>query len=298
MPPTLSIVIVAYRIERELPRTLQSFSVEYQEGVQAEEYEVVVVDNGSPAPIDPRMVRRFGPNFKCCRIDEAPPSPARAANLGVRESQGEVVGVLVDGARIVTPGVLKYALAAFSMYPDPTVATLAWHLGPGPQQESMQAGYDQEEEDRLLASVGWPRDGYRLFEISALAPSSSGGYSQPLAESNAIFLRRSAFEELGGFEEAFDQPGGGFVNLDFYRRACERPGAPLVILLGEGSFHQIHGGVSTNASWQENARLGAEWVAQYERIREQPWRSPDKTAELVGRARPGDLATIDPLSRT
>jgi len=70
-----------------------------------------------------------------------------------------------------------------------------------------------------------------------------------------------------------------------------------VILLGEGSFHQIHGGVSTNVSRQENARLNADWRAQYERLRRRPWRAPDKTAEFVGKARLADLATIDSLAR-
>lgn len=292
----LSVVLVAYRMERELPRTLRSLSAEYQEGVSADEYEVVVVDNGSPTPVDTRMIRSFGPNFRGCRIDEASPSPARAVNLGVRESQGNLVGAFIDGARLVTPGILENALAAFSMHPDPTVATLGWHLGPAPQQESMQGGYDQEEEDGLLARIKWPCDGYRLFEISTISPSSSGGYTQPISESNTIFLRRSAYEQLGGLDEAFDEPGGGFVNLDFYRRACERTATPLVILRGEGNFHQIHGGASTNVSWQENTRLAADWAAHYENLRGRPWRRPEKAAEFIGKARHADLEMIGSLA--
>ena len=50
---------------------------------------------------------------------------------------------------------------------------------------------------------------------------------------------------LGGLDERFVSPGGGIVNLDFYREACEQLDQ-LVILLGEGTFHQFHGGVATN----------------------------------------------------
>ena len=40
---------------------------------------------------------------------------------------------------------------------------------------SVPLGYDQQEEDRLLDSVDWTHDGYRLFDISVLAGSSAGG---------------------------------------------------------------------------------------------------------------------------
>ena len=45
--------------------------------------------------------------------------------------------------------------------------------------------------------------------------------------------------ELGGYSEDFVTDGGGFVNLDFYERAVADPRRPLVMLLGEGTFHQF-----------------------------------------------------------
>ena len=35
---------------------------------------------------------------------------------------------------------------------------------------------------------------------------------------------------------------GGFLNMDTYIRACEMPDSELVMLLGERTFHQLHGG--------------------------------------------------------
>ena len=110
----------------------------------------------------------------------------------------------------------------------------------------------------MLESLDWRRDGYQLFRIATLAGSSRHGWFAPLGESNCVFVTRNTFKILGGFDEAFDYPGGGLLNLDFYRRACERPETELVILLGEGSFHQYHGGATTDklsppgTNWRRN----------------------------------------------
>ena len=88
-----------------------------------------------------------------------------------------------------------------------------------------------------------------------------------MGESNAVFMTASRWAELGGFDEVFDRPGGGLVNHDLFRRACEWPGAELVILLGEATFHQFHGGAATGGTarrdelWEEYADLrGREFV--------------------------------------
>jgi tetratricopeptide (TPR) repeat protein len=131
----------------------------------------------------------------------------------------------------------------------------------------MQYGYDQAREDALLDAIDWPNDGYRLFEIGTMDDSSVDGWFQSISESNALFLRRELWELLGGVDERFDAPGGGLMNLDTYRRAGELPDAELVILLGEATFHQLHGGVSTNGSLESLSGLLAGWCKQYETIR-------------------------------
>ena len=76
--------------------------------------------------------------------------------------------------------------------------------------------------------------------------SSVDGWFKPIAESNALFLRRESGECLVGLDERFDSPGGGLLNLDTFNRAIEWPDAQLVVLLGEATFHQLHGGTNTN----------------------------------------------------
>lgn len=137
-------------------------------------------------------------------------------------------------------------------------------------------------EDQLLDRIGWPKDGYRLYEIAALAGSSPHGWFSTGAESNVLFMKRSTYTELGGFDTAFDMPGGGLVNPDFYRRACDRSQSPLVMLLGEGSFHQIHGGVSTNVPVDESNRLLLKWGAHYQRLRGTHFQAPQKPPVYLG----------------
>ena len=44
----LSVILIAYDMAREIPRTLQGLSRTYQHGAQELDYEVILVDNGSP----------------------------------------------------------------------------------------------------------------------------------------------------------------------------------------------------------------------------------------------------------
>lgn len=276
--PRLSLVAIVYDMGREAPRTLRSLALPYQTGITADNYEVIVLDNGSPTPLGEDLVRSFGPQFRYHYVRDAAKSPAQAINRGVDMARGKYVGIFIDGARIASPGLLSIALQAFELYQDPIVATLGWHLGPELQQKSVLKGYDKATEDSLLESIRWPRDGYRLFDISVLAASSFKGYAAAPSESNALFLHRKTFKKMGGYDPAFDVPGGGLLNLDFFIRALERD-SPLVMLFGEGTFHQLHGGASTGAS--ETGRFSL-WAQQYARIRGKPWRHPEKTMHYLG----------------
>jgi glycosyltransferase involved in cell wall biosynthesis len=269
--PNLSVVVVVYNMAREAPRTLHSLSADYQRHIDPEDYEVIVVDNGSDPPLEPEVIEGLAGDFRLIRIDHATPSPAPAINRGINEARGDVIGVMIDGARMVTPGLLHFARHGVALYDRAVVASIGWFLGFDDQRWAQETGYDKNREDALLKLIDWPADGYRLFEIGTLAASSRNGWLLPIAESNALFLRRELWEMLEGFDERFDLPGGGLVNLDTYRRALELPNAELVVLLGEGSFHQIHGGIATNADIDLFSEGLQHWARQYETIRGQPW---------------------------
>lgn len=280
LSPKLSIVVIVYNMRREAPRTLHSLSPAYQCGVAAEDYEVIVVENGSSEPIGEAAVAACGPNFRYLPIDDAKPSPAGAVNRGVALGDAPNVAVAIDGARIATPGLVGKTIAALDQLSNAVVATIGCHLGDENQSRAIENGYDAATEDRLLESIAWPEDGYRLFEIGALGGSSGAGWLGPLAESNFIAMPRATWDRLGGMDERFALPGGGLVNLDFYNRVCALDDITLVSLLGEATFHQIHGGAMTGRTRGEAEAEYARLRDDYRRITGRPF-APNPRVALV-----------------
>ena len=274
----LSIVVIFHNMRREARRSLHSLSTAYQRGVHAEQYEVIAVDNGSSQPLDGDLVKTQGPNFRYHFHATDSLSPAEAVNLGVEMARGEFVAVIVDGARMASPGLVKTTLQALAMYREPVVGALAWHLGPDVQNASMLEGYNQQVEDELLESIEWPADGYRLFEIAVLAQSSAMGFLGGMpGELSWLCLRRVTFQRVGGFRPAFRSKGGGLVNQDIRNRLMMREGITPLMLLGEGVFHQFHGGVATNVPMAQHPMR--EFEVEYEAIVGTPF-SPSPTPQV------------------
>lgn len=281
----LSVIVVFHDMAREAGRTLHTLSAAYQRGVTATDYEVIALDAGSSPPLSAELVAGQGPNFRLVRAARSL-SPVAAVNAAAQDAAGDAIALCIDGARMLSPGVIGGMLAGLRLFPDPVVATLAWHLGPKLQNDSVLEGYNQAAEDRLLETVNWRGDGYELFRISVLAGSSAYGWFRPIGESNCLAVSRAAWDALGGLDERFQAAGGGLVNLDFYRQACDRA-SDLVLLLGEGTFHQFHGGVATNVPRDRHPfeTFHAEYIA----IRGGPFAAPTRKAVFLGRVPPQAL---------
>ncbi len=188
---------------------------------------------------------------------------------------------MIDGAHVLSPGVLRYGMLGLSAYAPAVVMTHLWYLGPGQQGEAMDRGYDQAYEDRLFEEIGWPRDGYRLFEIGQFIGEHD--WFDGLWESNCLFAPRALLEQAGGYDESFSMAGGGYTNLDLFERLSSTPGVTVVDILGEASFHQLHGGTTTNQPdlGERHARL-MDYRKHYEQLRKRPFKGPGKPRHLVG----------------
>jgi hypothetical protein len=275
----ISIIVVMYNMRREAARTLYSLSPVYQRDVRADEYEVLVVENGSSSPLDRSWVEAHGVNFHYLDMGAAAhPSPVRAVNEIVFQARGEHVGIIMDGARMVTPGMVAAARDALNI--GGVVASLAWHIGDEHQSLSSGKGYSQVVEDRLLADLNWKSDGYRLFRRAAWAFSNPEGHFGFLAESCATFMSRNFFTTLGGYDPGFCLPGGGYANLDFFERCCAAEGGSAVLLAGEGTFHQYHGGVTTGLKASE---YGVSAHEEYRRLRGRAYSPPQLSLALFGK---------------
>lgn len=267
-PSRLSIVQITYDMNREMPRTLTSLARGYQRGIESLDRELIVVDNGSSLPLTSGDIAAVVPDAQYHVLGKPSRSLPYAINYGAARATGDVIAVLND-ACLMSPGLFDRALRAFRCFPRPVVIAQNFHLGPGLQVNTIAAGYDKAEEDRLLASIDWPSDGYRLFEISSpqTLAGTLGVWLGGWFESDCIVMHRSLFEEIGGCDERFDYPGGGLAIMDLLVRAWSVEDTQPVKILGEGAFHQLHGGITTNTDAADVEQKVRKYKLQYESIR-------------------------------
>jgi cephalosporin hydroxylase len=265
-PLTLSVIVNFYNMPREAKRTLASLQRDYQRGCADLDYEVLCVDNGSNPPLDPDWVAEFGPEFQLIRPNRLHPSPCGALNEAAMMARGRYLAVMIDGAHVLSPGTFREALAAWREQPGAVVALRQWFIG-GDQRWLALVGYTREKEDRLFDRIRWPLNGYDLFRIGQPMSDNPEHWFDGITETNCLMLPTALYDRIGGFDEAFDQPGGGFANLDLWRRASLDDSTPLVALIGEASFHQFHGGTTTNVDDHGKDKLVRAYASDYRRIR-------------------------------
>lgn len=283
----LSVVVCFFNNQREARNTLFSLTREYQTQGDDIDYEVIAIDHGSSNPLSPEEVLSYGPQFRYQYVENAPISPVAAINEACRNASGEHLMVIIDGAHILSPGILRLTVDAFKLFPSPLVATVPFHLGPEIQNVSITKGYSPVVEDNLLAESRWRDDGYRLFDIAGAFSDTSGGWFGCLFESGCFAIRKEDYIKLGGFNEGFVSRGGGLANLDFLAAALARDKSQYVLLLGEGTFHQVHGGVASNAPAQQHP--WNEFHREYESVRGKPYKRVFRKPYYLGTLQPRAL---------
>lgn len=278
--PKLSIVVIVYKMSRQANNTLHSLSPAHQIGVTADDYEVVVIENSSGDELGPDRALAHGRNFRYFARPNIGASPVPGIIFGVAATRAPILGLVIDGARMVTPRVVRYALDAFAITDHAMVNVPGYHLGTSEQHANPE--HDEAAEQAMLDAVRWTEDGYRLFVISSyFRGRHQHGYLMPVMESNCLFCSRADYDSIGGADIRFDMPGGGMVNLDLYRQLAMLPHTELFALPGEGTFHQYHGGVTTTADEGREDLLHA-FREQYRELRGTNYRMVEREPRLLG----------------
>jgi glycosyltransferase involved in cell wall biosynthesis len=262
-------------MRRQALNTLYSLSAVYQRNINLDDYEVIVVENASDENLDPNEIAALDGNFNYFLRNETEVSPAPAINFALEQCRGEILGLIIDGARMLTPQVLAHTLSVRKMFESPLIVVPGYHLGEQ-WQENMD-GNQAKKEQGMLESIQWKTDGYSLFKHACFSPGNRNGYFHPLMECTALFCNRVSFSNIGGADENFAFAGGGSLNLHIYRSLGVQHKNTLVILPGEGNFHQYHGGVTTRAFTEReellrvfNDQLNSYWDGQYKALRREP----------------------------
>ena len=255
----LSIVVVTFKMQREAPRTILSLLPPLQKHVDGLDYEIIVVDNGSPEPLNLDNVLVMAPlPVRLVRVlpDDASASPVGCINSAVRDhTSGDYLMVCIDGARLASSHLVRRTIDVLARHPRAFTFVASRHLGPKPQMQSVKEGYDQLAEDKYLESVDWKSDLDTLYTISVWAGAHDRRNPLLQNESNAFAMTREMWDSIGGYNEGFTRPGGGLCNLELFDRYVNRDEGLNVLLYGETTFHQVHNGAATSHDGYFSASL-------------------------------------------
>ncbi|MFK8049897.1 MAG: glycosyltransferase family 2 protein [Halioglobus sp.] len=283
--PTVSVIVIAYRMSSQLENTLLTLAPEFQQGVTADDYEVIVVENSSSDNLPVEKVAKLPSNFRYLLREETAVSPVHAINIAFDMCKAPYICLMIDGARMVSPGIIYNALMAYAISENAVVAVPGYHLG-HEEQHLVEGDPNQAETEKaLLASVDWQSDGYELFRISTFSGANSHGYLHPLMECNCLFGSAKNYAAIGNADTQFQLHGGGSINLHMYRSLGMLPGTALFVLPGEGSFHQFHGGVTTS-SYRERAEEIERHRVQLHSLWPEGFSSLRRESTLLGRVPP------------
>lgn len=276
--PRLSFIVVVYNMRRQAMNTLYSLSARHQQNVQESDYEIIVVENHSAHSLDESEVMALGKNIHYFLRHETSQSPVGAINFGFSQCRGKTVCLMIDGARMLTPRVVEYALMAQTIDEDALVAVPGYSIGWQDQRFHRENAYSETVEAELLASTNWRQHGYRLFDIATISGANPNGCMSPLMECNCVFTSARNFERIGQADMDYQLPGGGSINLHIFRQLGLLPESRhYFIMPGEGSFHQFHGGITT-AQWDDldevlethRKQLHSYWGGKFHSLRREP----------------------------
>lgn len=222
MKPHISIIIPYYNGQLWLP--ISAASVLAQKGV---ELELLVVDDGSSAPVEPSSIPS-DPRVRLLRIFHA--GKGAAINAGIRASSGDIICVLDQDDRML-PGRLERQVAALDAAPD---------------ADAVYSDYERIAEDGSRIDVFISRQANASEMLHAMA-GSTGLFSM-----QTLVVRKTFLESFGGFSE--DPALTGLDDGEFFVRLIVS-GAELIYSPGVATQWVRHAGNYSGSRQFQEARL-------------------------------------------
>ncbi|MDQ1547651.1 MAG: hypothetical protein QOH69_2555 [Actinomycetota bacterium] len=230
----VSVILVNFRGS---PDTVEAIRQLKLQDWPAEDLEIIVVENDS-GDESVATIRAAAPDVKLIESG-ANLGFAGGCNVGVAASSGEFVAFLNNDAK-PDPGWIRNAVARFGE--SAAIVAVA----------SKVLDWDGVLVDYVGAAMTWYGMGYKPFTAD---PVSSIGRDEPrdvlFGTGAAMFVRRSAYDALGGFDERYfmffeDVDFGWRLNLNGWRFAYE----PTSI-----AFHKHHASMNEFGSFKETYLL-------------------------------------------
>ena len=191
-----TVVIPTYERPSKLERTLQSVCAQ-----TVEDYDVVVVDDGSDSDAQSDVLARFEavPRIEVVRQENA--GPAAARNRGWRRADGEYV-LFTDDDCVVPPEWVESLVGAF----EDGVAAVGGPLIPVAELLDTNV-FARAHRFRDLMSYGEPDEPRRGYDELVVGGTANVAY------------RRSVLERVDGFDESFPLAAG--EDADLQRRVVD-----------------------------------------------------------------------------
>lgn len=240
-PPTVSVVVVHYRQQRELDRTLRALLTQ---DYGAERIEIIVVDDGSPeAPNVPAGVTLIVQEDRGFRL-------AAARNRGAAAAHNDILCFL-DADTTPERGYVRELTRLPALAPDCVTVGRRRHSalsGTPPESPVEVEGPRYELED-----PAWLRDGYRASRN--LLDADDRSYRLIIGAVTAC--RREFFGVVGGYDENFVEYGG--EDWEWAYRAW-LAGAVFAHVPGAIAWHD-------GPEWSDRAVLGRQAAKNAEALR-------------------------------
>ncbi len=192
MTPLVSVLIASDRVGGPLAACLASL----ERQARAPAFEVVVASSSQPAATE-----RF--SFSCEWVRVESRNPAARRNLAARKARGSLLAFVDDDAE-AEPGWLEAGVRALE----------SADVAGGPDLGPRDAPYLERISDLLLATP-WIGSGVAAHERRPTGGPVGSPHDVALCN---LFVRREAFESLGGLDESLGYVG---EDTDFVARALD-----------------------------------------------------------------------------